>query len=479
MADMQATGLGAASKLPLIKLLDDLTAVQMQRLKPMEQQKTAYEAQLSAFGLLKSALENVSTAATTLSQPATLNATVVTSSSTAFSAAVTGNASAGNYQIKVSSLAQAQSLRTAGQTSSSAMLGTLALSRTLTISQPAHSPPLVVTLNDSQTSLDAVAAAINRQQGSVSAAVIQDSDGKYYLTLGAKESGTQSAMTVSVTGDNSLAAVLNYSNSPVPLGNMSVAVAATDALFTFNGIGMDRQSNTITDLPPGVVVILKALSPGGNPEALQIEHDTAPVQQAFGDFVTAYNALLSSMTSLTQYVPVQPGQQQSPDNGALIGNITLRQMKEQLKDVITGSYGRVPYGPNEVHWLSDLGITADRTGMLVVNSGKLAHTVLAEPVQVNTFLIGANTTLGLATKMSLVLKQFLSPYNGTIKIATESLVQNITTVDKQIAQATQVVESNMSNMRKQFAALDVMVEQLNNTSKFLTEQFKNMNRREG
>lgn len=111
-------------------------------------------------------------------------------------------------------MAKAQVLTTASQTSATSQLGTTTGgTRTITIGQAGSTKPLTVTLDDSDTSLNGIASAINKANGNVTATVIKAKDGDYTLMLTSKTSGTANDMTVSVTGDSTLQSIIGYDSS--------------------------------------------------------------------------------------------------------------------------------------------------------------------------------------------------------------------------------------------------------------------------
>ncbi len=461
------SSLGSSSGLPLEKLLQDLAAVRAERLNPLNNQKTTYSEQLSAYGILKNALWKLETSTASLRQSTLFKSTQITSNNTAFSAALTDTASSGNWQISVQALAEAQSLRiTTGQADSTQTLGSITGgNRTLTITQPGQmqTQPVSVTLSDSNTSLNAIRDAINSQLGSINAAVVQGSDNLNYLTLTAKNTGTEAEMEISVAGDAQLAAILDYS-SIAGSGNMTVAVAASDAAFTFNGISMSGQSNTISNVPSGVTLTLLSQSPVGTAEQLQIKQDTSPARKAVQNFVTDYNAFQDHIAYLTRY---QPG---SSKNGELLGEGTVRNIQAQLTSLLN----TVQNG-NGINYLTDLGVGFNETGRLIINYYKMGKALSEQPDNVISFLTGNNSTTGFATQIDNFLYRTLSISNGNIKIATDAINRRIRAVEDQIMNTIAQNEKETAKLRQQFINLDKMVSNLNSTSDFLTQQFKIIN----
>lgn len=193
-------------------------------------------------------------------------------------------------------------------------------------------------------------------------------DGEYRLFLTSKSTGTDGDMTVTVDGDDTLQQLIGHDMSS---SAMSVQTPSQNARVSINGIVIERSSNKIDDALTGVTLTLKAKSSAD--ETLDVTRSTDATAKAVNDWVTAYNALQSTIASVTKYSPVEAGaDNQSTSNGALIGDGTVRsvqaQLRSQLTQVQSGSYAI----------MAQFGITQDpkvgsdgSTGNLKVDTDKL------------------------------------------------------------------------------------------------------------
>lgn len=381
MASISALGTG--SGLDLNTLLSQLSAAEQTRLTPLTTQQTSYKSKLTAYGVLQSALAKLETASTALKKADTLNSTAVSGSNSAFSATTDSAASAGTYSIEVTNLAKAQSLLSADVPSATDKLGSSDATRTITITQPGQKEPMKISLTSEQTSLTGIRDAINKQEGSVNASIMKADDNTYYLALTSKDTGTQSEMTISVAGDETLNNFLNYTPSSTGgSGALTQKVKAEDATLSVNGVSITRQSNTITDAPQGVTINLKAVTKEGAPEQLTIVRDNTATKAAIQSFVDAYNSLQTTFGSLTKYTVVETGQDQSTSNGALVGDGTLRSIQTQLKSQLASSQS------GDLKTLASIGITQDLDGKLVINADKLNTALTDKPNSVTAFFCG-------------------------------------------------------------------------------------------
>lgn len=460
------SSLGSGSGLDLNDVLGKLTASEMTRLTPLTNQQSSYKSKLTAFSVLQSALAKLETASAALKKADTLNSTAVSGANTAFSATTDSKATAGSYSIEVTNLAKAQSLLSKDVPNATDKLGNDNATRTITISQPGQEKPLEVTLTNEQTSLADIRDAINKKEGNVNASIMKASDDTYYLALTARDTGTQSEMTISVSGDETLNDFLNYTPSSTGgSGAMTQKVKAENAELAVNGVAITRQSNTITDAPQGVTINLKAVTKADTPEQLTIVRDSSASKAAIQNFVDAYNSLQTTFGSLTKYTAVESGSDQSGSNGALVGDGTLRTIQTQLKSQLAAAQ------PGDLKTLASMGITQDLDGKLVVDSIKLDAALKDKPNSVTAFLVGDGKNSGFATQTEKLLNTALDTTSGTLKTVTDGINNTLKSLDKQVISTTNSINANIERYKTQFTQLDKMMSSLNNTSSFLTQQF--------
>lgn len=470
MATISNLGVGLSG---LSELYDKLQAAEETKLTAIATQKTTYDNQITGFGKLQSALTALQTATAKLSNADTWNSTSITSSNTSFSATTSGNANVGEVKVNVTQLARAQVLTTAAGTidSNTKQLGgtTDDNTRTITITQAgADSKPLTVKLADGDTSLNGIAKAINAANGNVSASVVKTDTGDYRLMLSSKTTGTDSDMTVSVTGDDTLNGIIGSTA-------LTEQVKSQNAIVKVNDIELTRQSNTISDALPGVTLSLKTKST--TDETLTVTRATDDNKKAITDWVSAYNSLQSTIGSLTKYVPPATGATaQSSSNGVLMGNGTIRGVQNDLRALLTN----VQSGSYAI--MAQLGITQDpvkgdngQTGNLKIDDKKLTAALADNPAGVQAYFVGDGKTTGFATQMNTKLTSMLSTSagkEGVIQNAKDGINATLKTIGKRYEAMELTIEATMARYKKQFNDLDVLVTKLNGTATYLTNQFK-------
>lgn len=469
MATISNLGVGMPG---LSDLYDKLQAAEETKLTAIAKQKTTYDAQITAFGKLQSALTNLQTAAAKLGKVDTWNSTSISSTNTAFSATTSTGANVGDVTINVNKIAKGQVLTTAAGTidSNTKQLGatTGTNSRTITITQAgADSKPLTVTLADGDTSLNGIAKAINAANGGVSASVVKADTGDYRLMLTSKTTGTDSNMTVTVTGDDTLKSIIGSDA-------LNEQVKSQNAIVDVNGIQIVRQSNTITDAMPGVTLTLKAQSTAN--ETLTVARSTDDNKKAVTEWVTAYNSLQSTIATLTKYEPPAVGATaQSSNNGVLMGDSTIRGVQSDLRALLTN----VQSGSYAI--MAQLGITQDPVkgadgalGSLKIDDKKLTQILTDDPSGIQAYFVGDGKTTGFATQMNNKLTEMLSTSagkEGVIQNAKDGINSTLKSIGKRYDAMELTIEATMARYKKQFNDLDKLVTKFNGTASYLTQQF--------
>ena len=240
-----------------------------------------------------------------------------------------------------------------------------------------------------------------------------------------------------------------------------------------NDITIERQSNTISDALPGVTFTVKAESKAD--ETLDITRATDANQKAISDWVTAYNSLQSTINSVTKYVAVDAGEDQSASNGALVGDGNVRSIRAQLRSMLTDIQS------GSVQIMAQLGITQDPAkgsdgtmGNLKIDNDKLKKALTDNPAGVQQYFIGDGTTTGLATKMSSTLDSMLSTSvgkTGVIQNAKDGINKTLKSLSERYDDMEASIDATMARYKAQFTQLDVLVTKMTNTANYLTQQF--------
>lgn len=457
---MAISSIGVGSGLPLDQLLSNLRTSESQSLNLISNRLSAEKSRLSAYGTIKSALEGLKTAAATLEKAETFGALKATTGSEAFSATASSSAIAGNYQIQVTQLASAQTLKSAtGQASRDTALASGDVTVTVEL---VDGTTTTISVAADDTSLEGITQAINNTSGvGVQATLVNNGDpaNPHYLLLNAEGMGEQAAVkSITVAGVDAGTDVTALNDSlGFTQGDPASALsetAAKNATLTINGIDVTSQTNTLTDAIEGVTLTL--IKENTAPESLAIQRDDTVAKDAVNAFVSAYNKLQNSIKSLTSYnTDTQRG-------SALTGDSLVRRIQSQVREAInvSGSTGTVRN-------LSQMGITTDpTTGTLKVDNDALTEALKDNLVDVKNLLSGGTALSGRVTTATDVYVKT----DGLLSSATESINSNLKVLNQQYDATSDRIDTKMEVYRNQFIQLDKLIAQMNSTSTYLTQQ---------
>ncbi|MBG6031949.1 flagellar filament capping protein FliD [Proteus hauseri] len=458
--------LGVGSGMPLSQTLAQLEAAENKRLEPLDKQMKSYEAQITAYGKIRSQLDKLQKASENLKKFDEIVATKVDDEFDAFKVTTDGKASIGNYTVSIDKIAHAQTLKSKAVSDVKVPIGkTLGdgNKRTLVITQPGEKEPLRIELTDEQTSMIELRDAINKKEGNVSATIVKAKDGVNHLVLTSRKEGTDSQMEITVEGDDELNNFLSYS-SKSNSGAMQEIVKANNAKLTINGIEIERQTNEIKDAPEGITLNLKKTTfdnkdNADKPEIVTVARDIEPMKKAIQAWTDAYNELNSTYKSLTKYTQVEKGEAASKDNGVLLGDTTSRMIMSELKSFVTSSQGT-----SDMDTLNKMGIKFKVDGSLDIDSKKLDEALKEKPANVKEFFMGDGKETGFGTQTYNYLKKTLQSNDGTLDIATDGVKKRKKTLDSQIKNTERNIAATMERYKNQFQQLDKMVNSMTNSS---------------
>lgn len=450
---MAISSIGVGSGLPLDKLLEDLKKSESMPLQLIQQRQIVSEARLSGYGIIKGSLTDLQKSAKALGDVEKYGALKATSSNKdIISVKADNSAIAGNYNVKVSSVATQQSLVAKGQASRDTNIGS---GGNLTI-ELANGKSKNIELG-SDTSLQGIMKSVNANPDlGVQATMVNDGSGTpYRLMFTAKDTGTDAAVaSIGVSNNSDLNDVLEYNSTNTAKYDES---AAQNAEININGIEITSQSNTIKDVIEGVTIDLNALPAETNTVfKIGINRDDSVAIGAVKDFVKAYNSLLDTITKQTAYDVA------NQKSSALTGDSLVRRVESQMRNALNGAEGS-----GAIRNLADIGVTTDyKTGKLEINDDKLEAAVKNNLSDVTNFLTGDN---GIAKRVDNSANEFIKS-GGYISNATDSINRNISLLKDQYESTSTRIDQKMDNYRKQFTQLDVMVNQMNGVSSYLTQQ---------
>lgn len=457
MAGISATGIG--SGLDIESLVSQLMTLEQRPLTLLNTKEASYQASLSAFGQIKSALSTLESTAKNLNSAAKFASTKASVADTTLLSATTGAfATAGSYSVDVQAIAKTQRTATSATTEYSPVAGDLTItfgSISGGIFTPGSDP--TKTLSFAGGSIEALRDAINDGDLGVTASVIHNGTVNQ-LVLTSNGTGADQAFSIGGTIGLSYDPASTTTNADPIYGVQS----AQNALISVDGIAVSRATNTIEDVIKGVTLTLTKADPG-NPTTVTVSSDKTSVRSSLDALIKAYNDFNSTIKSLTAY------DADTETAAALTGDATARSIQSQVRRF----FGSTLTDFTGVTSLSSLGITFQSDGSLSADSAKLNAALNDSTKDVAGFFTGKDGVTGFAKGLADLLDQFTLS-TGVIVSKTDGINASIKTLDKQ----REVISTHLTlieaRYRKQFTALDSLISSYNQTSTYLTQQLANL-----
>ena len=486
---MAITSVGLGSGLDVNNIVTQLRSIEERPLNLLKSKASLVDTKISAYGQVQSLFSTLSDAAFKLAQSSTWTARTVTSSnSAAVSASASSGAAVTSLSVEVSQLAQSQvSASTAVAAGKNLGAGTLTLQLGAWSDDaaepfgkkftPGGAAAVDVTI-DAGSSLSGVAAQINQAKAGVTATVVAGTGGPQLLL---KSASTGEAMGFQMTTADAAEPPLEadevaLSSLVLDQGAPSMQYA-TDAKAAVNGIAVQSASNTLTAAVEGMTLTLNQKTTAGSPVLVDVKDDTASMQKAVEDFVSAYNAANQMITNLTSYdSTAKPGQ-----GGTLLqGDSTVLALQNQMRRLVGdaagagGVFGR----------LSDIGIGVPKSvggkitsTNLEIDSSKL-KAALADVGAVRSLFTadtGDAATEGVALKFKRMSTAVLGT-GGTFAAKSEALQTQKTSLTKEQERVAVRVDAWESRIRKQYSALDATMNKMNSLNSYISQQIAQWNK---
>lgn len=406
MSGIQSLGIG--SGLLTSDLVDQLVKAERAATDlRLDTNEKRVEAQISAYGKLKSAVDKMQISSSRLANAQGIQrATARSSNESALTATTNSLAEDGFFSVNIQQTAQAHTLATKRFDAPTSTLGTGEISISFgEISYDAEGKPegfaantdktsLELDINSQNNSLSGIRDAINRADQGVRASIVNDGSG-YRLLLSSAETGKDMAMNIDVIGDAGLQALAYNPLSNTDGQHMQQTQQGQDALLTVNGLAISSSKNQVDEVIRGVTLNLNQATTG--PVNLTLERDVKGVVEQVEDFVESYNEYRELYQSLVRFDP------SAEAGGLLMGDSNLRTINNQVRNLL----GSMVEGLDDSGFrtLADIGITTDRNNSfnLRVDSARLETALRSEPRNVSG-LLASNLSAEQASDVTVVTK---------------------------------------------------------------------------
>jgi flagellar hook-associated protein 2 len=295
---------------------------------------------------------------------------------------------------------------------------------------------------------------------------LKDSEGNslkvnasYNSDTGTIDFGLQAVGDISIT-DTGL--TTNF-NDNTDFTNSNRLQKAQDSLFTYNGVQVERSSNTVDDLITGVTINLE--SEGDS--TVNITSNVDDMTKAIQKFVADYNQMISNLQSLTAY------DKDSGNVGLFQGDSDFTMLENRFSNDIFGvvmsnqstqkDLNGNQYTATSIFTAADVGFSMDRTGMISFDADKFKDAYSKDPDLTNR-LFGS-----MFTKLKTDFDTTITGDNSNLNLLDQELKTQEDDYNNRIDSMNKYLDTKYDIMAKQFAAYDEMINKLNVQSQTLQQ----------
>lgn len=373
---------GVGSNLDVNGIVTKLMAVESQPLTQLTKKEAAYQAKLSAYGNLKSALSSFQGALSALNSSSKftgLSASVA--DSTVMSASASSVATSGSHTVEVTQLSQAQAMRTnftAANVTDVVGTGTLTFyfgtDNAGVFTPNPEKGAQTVTIGPENNTLSGVRDAINSANIGVSASIVND--GTTNRLVLSSVNGAANSLKIAVAdgdGNNTdMSGLSQLAYDPAGVKNMVETLAAKNSTVIVDGITISSATNQVNTAIQGVTLNLVKTNVG-SPTKVTVARDTSSVTTAVDSFVKSYNDLAKTIKDLTSY------DAKTKVAGTLLGDSVVRSVQSQIRGVLNTAIRDLN---GESTTLSSIGVSFQKDGTLKLDSSKLTAAVNSDATRV-------------------------------------------------------------------------------------------------
>ena len=359
-----STGLsvsGAVSGIDTATMVSQLISVEAQQQTAIKNRQTAAQKTADAYTSLITSLKDLAGKAKALATTDNWQGSTATSSSATVKATATGTTT-GSLTFDVDKVAASHALISADAVGSTSAI--VASGGTLSVKDAGGN--VTASIDVGSGSLAEVVAAINGSDAGLRASAVQTSPGNYRLQVTNKTSGAAGEFTIA--GLDGFAGV-----NVLAQGADAQITVGTNPLTKYS---ITSSSNTFSGVVPGLAFTVSKEETNVTVEA---SIDASKVATDVKALVDSANTILADLSKKSAY------DASTKTGGALFGESTIRQLQQQILDVVGGAGAP--------------GVQLTRDGKLSFDESKFTAAFTADPAK-TAKAFGASMTFAPAAGVS-------------------------------------------------------------------------------
>lgn len=218
--------------------------------------------------------------------------------------------------------------------------------------------------------------------------------------------------------------------------------------INFNGLNIERNSNSISDLVTGVTLNLKSVMAVDDTDVtVDVANDVTAVKTKIEEFISSFNEIYSYIKTNTS----------SSDGirGVLIGDSSASSLLSLFSSTAYSPVTGLDSGT--INSLSELGITFNASmGLSISDSDQLADALENNIDEVEQLFVSEN---GIATNLYNKLLPY-SGYSGYLSARKNSVDDNIESINDSITRIQTKIDKNSESLRYRYIQLQSQLSEL-------------------
>jgi flagellar hook-associated protein 2 len=372
---------GLATGIDTTAIITQLIAAERQPENLLKAQQTTVSSESSAFTTLAGDVDTLKSALDDLRKASDLRAfSISTSRDGVLTAQASSTASEGTHEILIDRLASADRKVNAGLASADTLVGAGTFAYT-------YNGQTRVLQTTATTTLQGLSDMINNDGGNpgVTASLLNyDAGGGQvsHLVLGGNSTGADYTVTIDDTQTTLTA---------FQAGTFTTTQTAQNARLKVDGYPtgdgwLERSSNTVDDVIPGVTLDLLATTPDTNsPLRLSLTRDTSALKTKLQTFVSDYNNVVTYAQQQTAY------DASTKKAGVLMGEYAVTNILYQLRAPLAEAVTGFQDGKDSFTLAGQIGLGLDQNGKLSLDETTFDSAVSKDYLGVLSLLGASNT----------------------------------------------------------------------------------------
>jgi flagellar hook-associated protein 2 len=429
LSALSSSGLGTGQGIDVASTVASLIANLRGPEQVWQTQQKVIGVETSALNQLNTEVAAMSTAISSLTDTAgTIDSRVAsTSDPSLLTVSASNTTPTGSHTVVVNNLATSSSYYSDPVASSSTAIA----EGTFTI-QVGSGSAQTITVDDTNNTLDGLAATINNANIGVSASVVTDANGAR-LSVVSNQSGAASDLTITDEAGGV---------------SFTKGAAGTNASVTVDGVPISSASNVITGTVAGLTINLVGADPNTQVQ-ISVTPDSDKVHQAVTDFVTAYNTIVQDLSSQFTYNTT------TASAGPLASDSAARMVQNQMLSLATYSNTST----DGFNTLASLGITMNDDGTLTLDDSTLSAAISTNYSDVQNFFHNSDGT-GFGDTVETQLNALTDPTQGAFFVDIQGLNNENSSLQDQIDNFEVYIANEQTMLTDQYTQVDIALRQL-------------------